>query len=390
MPDITTIKGNLFLGEDKTLRFRVLLAKGQVKTGATTTLVPTDLPSITDDEYNTKYAMFLDGSNRGKIIQISDYAALDSKLTFGVALAAVPNISNRVAVLENLTGYAISFSVYKFRGDDSPIFTKTVGSGITLTAPTSGLLSVAIAAADTTSLEPRGYWYELKRTDAGFSTVFAQGDIIFGVRPAAARVAVYATAGELQAYLRVDHKSVRLDVMSRLLEAASREIDNITGRNFFQSASIARYFPGNFSSELDIGDCISISTVKVDEDDDGVYELTIAATDYVTHPYNADPLEPPISSIELRPTASRSTWHGYGPKMVEVTGVWGFCQDTNVPAPISQACIMQAGRWYKRAETAFSSMSANQQFGQFEIYKGMDPDVEQLLKDYKRLNIGYM
>ena len=76
----------------------------------------------------------------------------------------------------NITGFAIQFSL-KLTVEDSDLITKTVGSGITLTDPTNGVLTVTIDDTDTTSLSPGNYVYSLKRTDAGNETTFAIGTI---------------------------------------------------------------------------------------------------------------------------------------------------------------------------------------------------------------------
>ena len=82
----------------------------------------------------------------------------------------------------NITGWAISFKLEPLAGG-TDLFTKTVGNGITLTTPVSGIMTIAIAAANTSSLEPGRYRYEIARTDAGAATVLTYGYVTLKYRP---------------------------------------------------------------------------------------------------------------------------------------------------------------------------------------------------------------
>lgn len=78
---------------------------------------------------------------------------------------------------QNVTGWTISFLVKKNQTDAdlSAKVTKTTVSGIALTTPLSGLVTITVADTDTDAIAPGSYWYEIKRTDAGFETVLTQG-----------------------------------------------------------------------------------------------------------------------------------------------------------------------------------------------------------------------
>ena len=89
---------------------------------------------------------------------IGVFAGEDRSLVFTVV--------DGVGAPVNVTGWAVSFVV--------STVTKTVGSGVTLTTPTSGVVTVALAAADTNALVG-GFFYKLRRTDAGLNAVLAYG-----------------------------------------------------------------------------------------------------------------------------------------------------------------------------------------------------------------------
>ena len=58
---------------------------------------------------------------------------------------------------------------------------------------------------------------------------------------------------------------------------------------------------------------------------------------------------------------------------------------TYVPQVVD-AVMMQTARWWKRRETAFSTTIANPAMGTIETYKGLDPDVKDLLDPFRKLS----
>ena len=78
----------------------------------------------------------------------------------------------------NITGWAITFVLKKRLGDSSALITKTVGSGIVLTTPTTGIFTVTIAAADTnaSTVGDGKFRYEIFRSDAGAIDVLDYGE----------------------------------------------------------------------------------------------------------------------------------------------------------------------------------------------------------------------
>lgn len=85
---------------------------------------------------------------------------------------------------KDMTGWAITFTLRDAVGGTSN-FTKTVGSGITITDGAKGVITIAVADTDTSALTAtrslaanKGYVWEIKRTDAGFETVLARGQMI--------------------------------------------------------------------------------------------------------------------------------------------------------------------------------------------------------------------
>lgn len=64
----------------------------------------------------------------------------------------------------NLTGSTVNWVMYR-RNPDNPILQKTTASGISLTLPVSGLLTIALLPVDTQDLLGR-FYHECEVTDA--------------------------------------------------------------------------------------------------------------------------------------------------------------------------------------------------------------------------------
>ena len=83
-----------------------------------------------------------------------------------------------------LTNWTVTFKVLDGLAGTARI-TKTVGAGVTLTDATKGIITVALAKADTSALtvttglaKGKGYVWELTRTNAGYQTVLARGELV--------------------------------------------------------------------------------------------------------------------------------------------------------------------------------------------------------------------
>lgn len=98
---------------------------------------------------------------------------VDITLWRGEAISIVATITST-----NITGWAISCIVRpKVREANEAFITKSVGSGIALTTPASGILTITLSATDT-DLEPGSYDYTIARTDSGSEVVLTWGSFI--------------------------------------------------------------------------------------------------------------------------------------------------------------------------------------------------------------------
>jgi len=97
----------------------------------------------------------------------------------------------------------------------------------------------------------------------------------------------------------------------------------------FYSEIATRYYDGSGTRELWLpDDLISIDTsLKVDEDGDGTYELTLAVnTDYWLYPDNKSPK----FRIDLNPDGTQLSAWTKARRSVEIAGMFGYSNDTEL------------------------------------------------------------
>ncbi len=58
------------------------------------------------------------------------------------------------------------------------------------------------------------------------------------------------------------------------------------------------------------------------------------------------------------------------------------------PEPVVEACLIQASRLWKRKDSGFTSTVGLPQTGTFQVSRGLDPDVRQLLSPYRKQSVG--
>ncbi len=108
-----------------------------------------------------------------------------------------------------------------------------------------------------------------------------------------------------------------------LLEGVSRSIDQWCNRRFFVKME-TRSYDGSRSPLLLDEDLAALTTLKTDDDGDGVAESTWAASDYALLPYQGSPKY----AIEVTPWGTRGDFNPGQRKAVEVAGRWGYDETT--------------------------------------------------------------
>ena len=198
----------------------------------------------------------------------------------------------------------------------------------------------------------------------------------------------YITLAELKTYLGLSG-SGQDDNLENAIEGASREIDAICGRFFFQTSSESKYFTPISRTYLEIPDLSSTSglEVKIDTNDDGTHDTTLTInTDFYLKPLDAGENEvegverQPFTHIYILDTRSSERFDPDIVKSVKVTGLWGF---SGKPNAIKQATFIQSARLFKRKDAPFSSYGG-QDTGSISLQGRIDPDAYELIKGYRK------
>lgn len=170
--------------------------------------------------------------------------------------------------------------------------------------------------------------------------------------------------------------------LEALIEGVSREIDDKTGRHFY-NASETRYYTPVDHRLLFIDDLVSVSAFVTDDGGDGTYENTWTTSDYRLLPTNNSLVGGwPYTMVEVKAFGSYIFPEGIRDG-VKITGSFGW---SAVPKPIVQACILQTARLYKRYKATLGVAGASS-IGQITLQiPKFDPDIDALIKPYMRLS----
>lgn len=152
----------------------------------------------------------------------------------------------------------------------------------------------------------------------------------------------YITSAEFLAYAAPNGGTDTADdaVVEKIIEGASRVIDNETRRTFYPRAS-TNYYDTPDGRELFIDDDDLLSIGKL-TNGNGV---EITAGDYVLKPNNSTPKW----CVKLKDASSVSfefDTSGNSDAVISLSGSWGYC--TSTPLDIKEACLEISTAYYKR------------------------------------------
>mgnify|MGYP003624981931 FL=1 len=173
------------------------------------------------------------------------------------------------------------------------------------------------------------------------------------------------------------------DTMLELcIESASRQIEQFTERIFTQVSATRIYTPRD-SYVVETDDISSITHLKTSTAADGVFDETWAASDRQTEPLNgiAGGIASPITSIRavgdyLFPISG-------GEATVQIIGTFGWAA---IPTAITQACILQSSRYYKRADSPMG-VAGFDAMGVVRLSR-IDPDIATLIEPFCKIRMA--
>jgi hypothetical protein len=192
----------------------------------------------------------------------------------------------------------------------------------------------------------------------------------------------YTDLASLKARLGIPTADTADDTtLDAIVEAVSRQIEAMTYRRFYRnSADEDRYYVPEECDCLWTDDIGTITTLKTDEADDGLFSTTWATTDYESLPYNASVNAIPVTHLRITRNGNHTFPVGY--KSVKITGKFGFSAST--PKPVAEACLLQSARLFRRKDAPFGVVGGGE-MGQAIVINKLDPDVEMLLRPFMRL-----
>ena len=168
--------------------------------------------------------------------------------------------------------------------------------------------------------------------------------------------------------------------MEDTINATSRAIDDLCNRYFYKnSVDETRYFTPTQRDQCLVGDLLSITTMKTDDNLDRTYATTwVSGTDYDLYPYNSALGSEPYFRVDRVRNSANSFVKGE-PKFVQIAGVWGW---PAVPLNVKHACLLWSMRTWERHKTILG-VSAVTALGTMQVkVPPPDPDVEILLSNF--------
>lgn len=204
----------------------------------------------------------------------------------------------------------------------------------------------------------------------------------------------YLTTEEARTYVGLNQSANTEDVLDDVVTSVSRLIDRHTGRHFYQQTATARTFDTEDGYCVKFGpfnDLVSVTTVKVDANEDGAFETTLSGSAFQL--LNLQGKVPPSAPVQwpseqlvmlggqTLPYLSTTGRRG----LIEITGTWGW---PAVPAEVKQACRIIVAEVFKLKEAPLGVAGFNE-FGSLRVGSRLPARAVDLLAPYRHpLNFG--
>ena len=188
----------------------------------------------------------------------------------------------------------------------------------------------------------------------------------------------YCTLAQIKAATRITD-AIDDALLEMAVESASRLIDAECDRNFYSGGTATRDFIPNDSYVVDTDDLTSIVSVKLDDAGNRDFPVTLAISDYQTEPVNQKVSGNAFPITRLRMVGDHLLPIWGKQATVRIEGVYGF---TPTPIQVTQACVIQAGRIFKRNDS-FLGVAGFGDLGAIRVGK-VDPDVAMLIRPFKK------
>ena len=187
----------------------------------------------------------------------------------------------------------------------------------------------------------------------------------------------YCSLNQIKAALRIND-AVDDALLEMAVESASRMIDSECDRTFYSISATRDYVPAD-PYTVDTDALTTVTSVKIDDQGAQTFLITLATSDYQTEPLNQRVSGNPFPIYRLRMIGDYLLPIWGEQATVRIAGTYGF---TPVPIQITQATVILAARYYKRADSplGFAGFS---DMGVARVGR-VDPDVAALVRPFKK------
>jgi hypothetical protein len=190
---------------------------------------------------------------------------------------------------------------------------------------------------------------------------------------------VYCTLADLKNSLQIEDSNDDTALQAAIV-TASRQIDEYCQR-FFYSISDVRYYTAVSPWYIETDDIVSITELACDPDFTQTYSqiwnTTTPPLDIMYEPVNNPTKGWPYTKILA---IGSYVFPYFFPQTVKITGTFGFPE---VPYEVEMACKIQAARLFIRKQSPFG-IAGSVELGTVRLNSRLDPDVEMLLKTFRR------
>jgi hypothetical protein len=194
----------------------------------------------------------------------------------------------------------------------------------------------------------------------------------------------YITLNELKAALRIPVSDTIDDsLLEKAVNSASRLIDGYANRSFYNGGTATRIYAPQDAYVTEFDDLQSLTTLVTSSDGEG-FDTTWGTASYQLEPLNGivDGLTTPYTRVRA---VDDLTFLSVGEEAtVQITGVWGYA---TVPDAISQACVIQASRIFKRLDSPLG-VAGFGEMGVVRVTSRLDGDVAQLVEPYRKIRFA--
>jgi len=194
---------------------------------------------------------------------------------------------------------------------------------------------------------------------------------------------VYTTLADVRNGLQIED-SIDDTAIEAAILSASRQIDEYCQRFFYQEGTAGspstRYYTALNPWSLEIDDVVTITEVATDTGFDTPLQYSQVwnlSSDIMVEPVNNDKKGWPYTRILA---VGEYVWPYFFPQTCRIKGIFGFPE---VPYEVELACKIQASRLFIRKQSPFG-IAGSVELGTVRLSSRLDPDVEMLLKTFRR------